>query len=122
MKSNPMEEKRDSIKELKTKIQSNISGEGAAQRTYSEQQRLAQKAGIASVEYILKDIATQESNHAEMFRRAITQLDREESKITTQIDSERKKKEDDDRRKREDEQRRAPLSEGYHGPYQLRRR
>lgn len=135
MKS-PLEEKRDAIRELKSKLQSNISDEGAAQRTYFEQQRLAQKAGIASVEYILKDIAIQESNHAGMFQRAITQLDREESKITAQIESDlrkwtetnlaresdRRKKEDDERKKREEEQRkRTPMSEGYHGPYRLRR-
>ena len=120
MKS-PLEEKRDAIKELKSKLQSNISDEGTAQRTYSDQLRLAQKAGITSVEYILKDIGIQESNHADMFKRAIVQLDREESKITTQIEAERRKKEDDDRRKREEEQRRKPLSEGYHGAYRLRR-
>lgn len=121
---NPLEEKRDAIKELKTRLQSNISGEGAAQRTYSEQQRLAQKAGIASVEYILKDIAIQESKHAEMFRRAIKELEQEESKITTQIQQlaiDERRKEDKDRRKREEEQRRTPLSEGYHSPYKLRR-
>ena len=122
MKSSPMEEKRDSIKELKTKLQQNISDEDASQRTYSDQLRLAQKVGKAAVEYILKDIGLQESKHADMFRRAIKELEQEEVKITTEIEVERKKKEQDDRRKREDEQRRAPpLSEGYHGPYRLRR-
>lgn len=111
-----LEEKLDVIKELRTKLQSNISDEGTAQRTYSDQQRLAHKAGIASVEYVLKDIAIQEANHTEMFRRAIVQLDREETNIKTQIEAERKKKEDEDHRKRA-----APLSEGYHGPYRLRR-
>ncbi len=101
----PLEEKLDVIIELRRKLQSNISDEGTAQRTYSEQQRLAKKTGKASVEYILRDIEIQESKHADQFRRAITELDQEETKIKDQIESERKKKEEEDRRKREEERR-----------------
>lgn len=117
MKSS-LEEKLNNIRQLKSVIQTNISDESGAQKKYSEQQRLAQKAGVASVEYILKDIAIQESNHSEMFKRAIQQLEREETRITNQIETERRETE----RKRIEEERRKPLGkEGYFGPYKMKR-
>jgi len=114
-------QKLEAIRELKRNIQINITDEGTAYRKYSDQLRLAQKVGKASVEFILKDISIQESKHAETFKKAITELEKEESRIMSEVESERRKKQEDDRRKREEEHRAPPLSEGYHGPYRLRR-
>jgi len=98
-----LKQKLDAIKGLKIKIRANITDEDEAARSYAEQARLAQKVGKASIEYALKDISIQEAKHAESNRRIIRELDQEESKTTTQADSDRRKKEDEGRRKRESE-------------------
>jgi len=79
---------------------------------------------------MIKDIIREEAVHERKFTANLTgmqtvkqRLKEEIQKCKRDAEEERRKKEDEDRRKREDEQRKraAPLSEGYHGPYRLRR-
>ena len=100
------EESLKLIGDLKSRIQRNINDEEQAQKTYSEQLRLAQKVGKASVEFILKDIAIQESRHAEMFRKALKELEQKESEVKKKIEEIKK---EEDRRKKEEDQRVASI-------------
>ncbi len=93
----------------------------------------ADKADARADSSQIRGIRDQEHDHENKFRNmlkntevSIVEFERrmkdEQRQKEVQEEIERRKKEQDDRRKHEEEQRkRAPLSEGYHGPYKLRR-
>lgn len=127
------------LKELESQISKAIPDEQEAQRMYdkmaSQSDKVASGINIQSHsseirKYTseIRGIKDQEHTHENKFRemqrninsllmQEVNRKNVEERKLT----EERRKKEDEDRRKREEEQRKPPLSEGYHGPYRLRR-
>lgn len=132
------------LKVFKEQINTAIRDEQEAQRIYDKMISQADKAdarvsGIIifrkeSYSSDIRGIRDQEHTHEGKFQNMLKNTEYSISAIERMLkdeqrkkDEERRKKEDDDRKKREDEQRRtsrgdaANLSEGYHGPYILRR-
>lgn len=107
------------LKTLKTHINDAIRYQQEAQQRYDKLIIQANSVGARICFNEIKETNNRERNNENSFKEMVTKLDRYINKEETRLEEQKKK--DDDRKKREDEQRRAPLSEGYHGPYRLRR-
>jgi hypothetical protein len=121
-----LSDKISNLKLFKAQINDAIRDEQEAQRIYDKILPNADKAdsrvkGYISPSYYFSEvrgIRDQEHTHESKFKMILDNVERTINELENML----RHKEDDDRKKRDEEQRRnAKLTEGYHGPYKLKR-